>query len=158
MTKTSNGACDMTLTRRMDRQGLVTTSISGTITTVDWLRAIRDLGEDAPEPGELWEIVVFSPSARISRHAHASLELVHSAKEAIQFKSRGAIAIYSPSNETREWAEEIAALLRGDNVPVVVFADESDARKWIEIHQGTARYHATTRIARHPAHHSSPLH
>lgn len=134
----------MTITRRMDRQGLVTTEVFGFVSMRDILNAVIELGELTAWSNQLWEIVVLDKDIRTERRAHITLETAHSAKEIIQFKSQGAIAIVTPDERTGKWGEQIADMLRGDAVPVTVFEDEAQARKWLSIHMENAALEATT--------------
>ncbi len=137
----------MTLTRRMDRNGLITTEVSGTVSTAAYLDGVLELGELTAYASDLWEIVIIHPETLVLDDKRASLELAHSAKETLQFKSRGAIALYCSTHRLRPWSEDIASLLRGDAVPVISFNDESDARKWLDISRKSARQTATTRVS-----------
>ncbi len=138
----------MTTTRRMDRYGLVSTHVSGGVSVAGLLHAVLELGELTAYSNELWEIVIVAPETHIESNHHLTMELSHSAKETIQFKSRGAIAMYAPTSRLRQMLRQVASQIRGDAVPVVVFADEADARRWLEIHRATSRYHATTRMTK----------
>lgn len=134
----------MTITRRMDRQGLVTTEISGHITMTEILNAVMELGELTAYSNQLWEIVILDGAVSIDRHVTTTMEIAHNAKEVIQFKSRGAVAIVAPNARTLGWSNKVASLLRGDAIPVTVFEDESQARKWLAIHMQRAQIEATT--------------
>lgn len=132
----------------MDRYGLVTTEVSGRLSPGQWLDSVLELGELTAWSNELWEIVIIDPRIDFEPDRRPTLELAHNAKEIIQFKTRGAIGVYAPTPRIRRWAEKVAALLRGDAVPIVVFMDEADTRKWLEVHMETSRLSATTRISR----------
>lgn len=134
----------MTIARRMDRQGLVTTEITGHIGMTDMLNAVLELGELTAYASQLWEIIILDPDLNIERDIHTTIEIAHNAKEIVQFKSRGAMAIVATGDQQRKWCDSVAALLRGDVVPVTVFTDEAQARKWLAIHMDQARIEATT--------------
>lgn len=134
----------MTIKRRMDCQGLVTTEISGHIGTTDILNAVLELGELTAYASQLWELMILDPRVSVDRENHTSIEMAHNAKEIVQFKSRGAIAIVATTEVCRKWGDDVAALLRGDVVPVTVFTDEGQARRWLAIHMEQARIEATT--------------
>ena len=124
----------MTIIRRMDSQGLVTTEITGHISVTEILNAVLELGELTAYASQLWELVILDPEIKIDRNIQTTMEIAHNAKEIIQFKSRGAMAIVAVDDHIREWSEHVASLLRGDRVPVTVFPDEEQARTWLAIH------------------------
>jgi len=128
----------------MDCQGLVTTEISGHIGMTDMLNAVLELGELTAYASQLWEIIILDPEINIDRDIHTTIEIAHNAKEIVQFKSRGAMAIVATTETQQKWSDSVAALLRGDIVPVTVFNDEAQARKWLAIHMDQARIEATT--------------
>lgn len=134
----------MTIKRRMDRHGMVTTEIEGTISFADLLDATLELGELMTYSNEFWEIMILDDDVRIHRDNNATLESAHSTKEMLQFKSRGAIAVVTGRTKTRKVCQRFADVLRGDVIPVTVFDDESQARKWLDIHMEQARFTATT--------------
>ena len=134
----------MTISRRMDCQGLVTTEVSGHTGMTDILNSVLELGELTAYSNQLWEIIILDSRMVPQRNSHTTLEIAHNAKEIIQFKTRGAIAIVASNRNTREWSEQVAKLLRGDVVPVTVFEDEAQARKWLSIHMEQAQMEATT--------------
>jgi hypothetical protein len=108
------------------------------------MNSILELGELTAYSNELWEILLLEGDITIERHHRMRLEIAHGAKEIVQFKSRGAIAIVSPDPAATRWADTIAELLRGDSVPVTVFDDEAQARKWLSIHMEHSHFEKTT--------------
>jgi hypothetical protein len=134
----------MNITRRMNRHGLVTTEISGRTGTADILNATLELGRLTAYSNQWWEIFLLDPCLEIERNVHTTMDIAHRAKEIIQFKARGAVAIVAPSHPTARWSNQVASLLRGDVVPVTVFEDESQARRWLGIHMERAQIDATT--------------
>lgn len=134
----------MTITRRMDRNGLVTTEIAGHTNLADILNSVLELGELTAYSNEFWEIVLLDPKISIHYGGHTTLEVAHAAKELIQFRTRGAIAIVAPTRNIHKWSEQVAGILRGDVVPVTVFDDEAPAREWLRIHMENAQFNKTT--------------
>lgn len=110
----------------------------------DVMNSILELGELTAYSDELWEIVLLEDNITIENDHRIRLEIAHGAKEIVQFKSRGAIAIVSLAGVMENWAESIAELLRGDSVPVTVFDDEAQARKWLSIHMEHSLFEKTT--------------
>ncbi|MEX2327916.1 MAG: hypothetical protein WD558_09300 [Pseudomonadales bacterium] len=110
----------------------------------DVMNSILELGELTAYSDELWEIMLLEDNLTIENNHRIRLEIAHGAKEIVQFKSRGAIAIVPLAAGTILWAESIAELLRGDYVPVTVFDDEAQARKWLSIHMGHSHFEKTT--------------
>ncbi|MCB1692311.1 MAG: hypothetical protein KDI19_06060, partial [Pseudomonadales bacterium] len=126
------------------------------VSTADYLGSIVDLGELTAYSNELWEIVILTPDLVIEKDHRTTLELVHSAKEIIQLRARGAVAIVAFTQRSLAWADKIGELLRG-RTPVTVFTDEAQARRWLEIHRDNAKQEATTdRYHRPGPHHSQP--
>ena len=134
----------MTIKRRMDRDGLVTTQVSGRVSLADVLDSVLELGELTAYSNELWEIILFDDSVEVARDHRTTLENAHGAKETVQFKTRGGIAIVASDPLVNSWGCKIAELLRGDAVPVTVFNDEAPARKWLSIHMEHSHFEATT--------------
>jgi len=110
----------------------------------DILNAVLELGDLKAYSSQYWDLMILDSRLSINRHHHTTIELAHKAKEVVQFKTRGAIAIVAVTARTIAWGEEVATLLRGDGIPVTVFDDEAQARRWLDIHMKRARIEATT--------------
>ncbi|XOV88440.1 MAG: hypothetical protein ACFHX7_00835 [Pseudomonadota bacterium] len=123
----------MSMTHRTDQTGLMTTRVAGQVTIADMLDGFIETGELTAYGDEIWHLVVVEPDIVINRDTRARMESAHNAKELVQFKTRGAIALVTHTPKATAFCQLIAGLLRGDAVPVVVFTNEDDARHWLQL-------------------------
>ncbi len=152
----------MTIQRRIDKEHLITTYISGHISLPQLFKSVLQSSQLTDDCTEYWELMLMDQDQLIINfHDRIRLEAVHAAKEMIQFRTQGAIAIVISSPASRKLGDHFAALLRGDVVPVTVFDDEAAARKWLSIHMECGTCEATAlmlpaRSKRTALHHPAP--
>ena len=134
----------MTIQRRIDKEHLVTTYVSGHVSLPQLLSSVLQGGQLTGDCNEHWELILLDQERLIiNPHDRVRLEVAHAAKEMLQFRTQGAIAIVTGTLASHKLGDILAGLLRGDAVPVTVFDDEVAARRWLSIHMGSATSEAT---------------
>ena len=134
----------MTIQKRIDNEHLITTYVSGHVSLPQLFKSVLQSGQLSADCDEYWELILLDQDHLIvDFHERVRLELAHAAKEMLQFRTQGAIAVLIGSSASRKLGDMLAGLLRGDVVPVTVFDDEVAARKWLSIHMESASCEAT---------------
>ncbi len=134
----------MTIKTRLNSEHLVTTRVRGLTNLGHLIEAVLAPVDSPACSRYWWQLILLEDTLIIYHVPGVGLKVAHAAKETIQFKRGGAIAIVANTLPSRRMCDRFATLLRGDIVPVTVFDDESSARKWMAIHMHCAHFDSTT--------------